>query len=160
MELRRGLGYLSQGSSRDAILLIRQLAEARTACLWITAEPHGAVPPGVEVVRVATLGGRPGTLDPKRLPTLRSGASAFLDMHGGGAIIVDCVGALAAYAGVERVLRALEDLHEEVATRQAILAVFLDPRTASPRLVAWLERELDALPGTVATGEVADRLAA
>lgn len=138
---------------------MKRLMDERTVSLWITDGPEEPPHAGVEVVRVTTLPGRPGTIDPRRPQALRGVASEFLDAHEGGAIVVDCVGPFAAHSGVERVMRALDDLHEEVATRHAILAVFLDPRDVSPRMVAWLEREFDALPELVSAGPLADRLA-
>ncbi len=114
--------------------------------LWITSRPHSGVPAGGQVLRVTTLDGAPWSIDPKHLQDLRAGASAFLDERGSGTVVVDCVDLLTLHNGVERVVRALEDLHEEVATRDAVLVVFLDDRSANPRMVAWLERELDSFP--------------
>jgi hypothetical protein len=59
---------------------------------------------------------------------------------------MDCVDLLTLHNGVERVVRAIEDLHDDVTTKGGILIVFADPQTANPRLVAWLERELDEFP--------------
>lgn len=63
-------------------------------------------------------------------------------------IVVDCASALSLQNGIERAVRALQDLHEEVASREAILVVVLDPRAANPRMLAWLEREFESIPGT------------
>jgi len=143
--LMRGLGYLARGPE-DAVAFLRSIGAAGEPSLWITSRAHPVAPPGGEILRVTTLDGGPWTIDPKRLQNLRAGTAAFLDEHASGTIVVDCVDLLTLHNGVERTMRALEDLHEEVATRDAVLVVFVDPRTASPRMVAWLERELDALP--------------
>lgn len=137
---------------------MKRLKDERTASLWITDGAEDPPHEGVEVVRVTTLRGRPATLDPRRPQSMRGVASRFLDAHEGGAIVVDCVGPLAAHSGVERVVRALDELHEEVATRNAILAVFLEPRDVSPRMVAWLDREFDVLPEVWSVVPLADRL--
>lgn len=150
--LIRGLGYLARGPE-DAIAFLRSIGATGEASLWITSRADPAAPPGGEVLRVTTLNGGPWTIDPKRLQDLRAGTSAFLDEHASGTVVVDCVDMLTLHNGVERTVRALEDLHEEVATRDAVLVVFVDPRTASPRMVAWLERELDALPESAAPAE-------
>lgn len=128
------------------ISFLRSIGEAGEPFLWITSRPARETLEGGEVIHVTTLNRAPWTVDPQRLQDLRAGVSAFLDERGSGTIVVDCVETLTLHNGVERVVRALEDLHEEVATRDAILVVFLDGRTANPRMVAWLERELDPLP--------------
>src|SRR6266704_221088 len=70
----------------------------------------------------------------------------LFDERGPGILVLDCLDPLILHAGVERALRFVEDLHEEVAMRSGILVVFADPRTVTARMIAWLERELDPLP--------------
>ena len=74
--------------------------------------------------------------------------------------MVDCLDPLVVHSGVERVLRFVDDLHEETATRNAILVVFADPRSTNPRMIAWLERELDPFPRTASPPPVEQRLVA
>jgi len=121
-------------------------AKAGTPFLWITDRRAPKAAENGQVLRVTTIPGRVGTLDPKRVQELRTAAAAFLDEHGSSVVVVDCVDLLVLHNGVERVVRALTDLHEETATREAVLAVFVSPRSGSPRLIAWLERELEPMP--------------
>ena len=60
--------------------------------------------------------------------------------------MLDCLEPLLLHSGVERVLRFVDDLHEETAMRNAFLIVFADPGGMNRRMIAWLERELDPLP--------------
>ena len=85
-------------------------------------------------------------MDPKRLGDLRSHATRFLEASPDGVVLVDCLEHLILHNGAERVQRALADLHEVVTMRGGSLVVFLNARAANPRLVAWLQRELDPLP--------------
>lgn len=101
-----------------------------------------------------------GTVDPRRLQDLRSAATTFFDERGPGALVVDCLEPLVLHSGVERVLRFVEDLHEETAMRSAFLVVFADPRGMNRRMIAWLERELDPLPRDAEPAGVEDRLVA
>ena len=99
-----------------------------------------------------------GTIDPRRIKELRVAAGAFIDEYGPGTVILDCVDALTLHAGVDRVLRVIDDLHEEVAVRDAILVVFVDPGRTNPRTIARLERELDPFPQDALSQGVEDRL--
>lgn len=105
------------------------------------------------------VGGR-GTLDPKRLGDLQDAVAAFLAEDGAGAVVLDCLEYLVAHNGVERVERALAGVHDEVTMRGGSLVVFVDGRRANPRLVAWLERELDPLPPPSMAGGEAGVLSA
>jgi hypothetical protein len=73
---------------------------------------------------------------------------------------VDCLDFLVVHSGGERVLRFIDDLHEETATRNAWFVVFADPRSMSPRMRARLERELDPFPRIATDPSVEDRLVA
>ena len=146
--LKRGLGYLALDPEDTAVSFVRVLAEARTPFLWITARRLPAPPDGGDVLRVTTLSGAMGTADPRRLQDLRTAATTFFDERGPGALVVDCLDPLVVHSGVERVLRFVDDLHEETATRNALLVVFANPRRTNPRMIAWLERELDPFPRT------------
>ena len=55
-------------------------------------------------------------------------------------------------------LRFVDDLHEETAMRNAFLVVFVNPRGMNRRMIAWLERELDALPRDAEPAGVEDHL--
>ncbi len=146
MSLERGLGYLALASADDVPAYLRCLAPRGGGSLWITSRPDVARTDGGDVLWVSGLP-RPGpTVDPKRLQEMRNAARVFLELHRGGLVILDCLDALVLHNGVERVVRSVEDLHDDVTTEGAILVVFLDPRGANPRLIAWLERELDGLP--------------
>lgn len=114
--------------------------------LWITTRIVDSVDHGGTILQVTTMANPAAGVEPKRLSNLRSAASDFLDAHEGGTILMDCVDLLTLHNGVERVVRAIEDLHDDVTTKGGILIVFADPQTANPRLVAWLERELDEFP--------------
>lgn len=107
---------------------------------------------------MTTVRGEIGTADPRRLQDIRSTATTFFDERGPGTIVVDCLGSLVLHSGIERVLRFVDDLHEEVAMRDGVLVVFLDPRSVNPRMIAWLERELDPFPRDASAVE--DRLIA
>ena len=160
MSLKRGLGYLATDPEDTAVSFVRVLAEAHTPFLWITARALSAPPDGGDLIRVTTLAGAMGTADPRRLQDLRAAATTFFDERGPGALVVDCLDPLVVHSGVERVLRFVDDLHEETATRNAILVVFADPRGTNPRMIAWLERELDPFPPIASTPPVEQRLVA
>jgi hypothetical protein len=106
-------------------------------------------PESGEVLRVTTLHRGPGTADPRRLQDLRAAATTFFDDKGPGLLVIDCLPPLILHAGIERVLRFVDDIHEEVAMRDAYLVVFADLREVNRRMIAWLERELDPLPPAV-----------
>ena len=144
--LVRGQGYLVLGPIDRAPGFAQVLAKAREATLWITHRQGASLPDSGEILRVTTLDGAPGTVDPRRVMDLRAAVARFLDARGPGTIVLDCLDVLGAHGGPERVVRALEDLHEEVALRGAVLAVFADPETANPRMLAWLEREFEIFP--------------
>ncbi len=137
---------------------VRVLAGAHTPFLWITSVGTGPVPDGGEVLRVTTVNGRLGTADPRRLQDLRTAVTTFFDEHGPGAVVLDCLETLVVHSGIERVVRLVDDLHEETAMRNAVFVVFADPGSLNPRMVAWLERELDAFPSTAVPPGVEDRL--
>ncbi len=124
--------------------------------LWIT-QRSAAPPPEIgEILRVTTVGGHPGTVDPKRLAELRADAVSFLEKEGGGLIVLDCLEYLVLHNGADRVARALADVHDDVTIHGGSLVVFVDANTANPRLVAWLAREFDPLPSMAAPGFPAD----
>ena len=101
---------------------------------------------GGQILRLTTLAGKSGTVDPKRLADLRTSVAAFVANDATGLVVVDCLDYLVLHNGPERVLRALADLHDDVTVNGGSLVVFVDAQLANPRLVAWLERELDAFP--------------
>lgn len=105
---------------------------------------------------MTSLSGTPDAVDPKRLSDVRSQAAAFLESSSDGVVLIDCLESLILRNGAERVQRALADLHDVVTMRGGSLVVFVNTRVANPRLVAWLQRELDPLPsahGLVTEGE-------
>ncbi len=114
--------------------------------LWITDRIGASAPDGAEVQPVTRLSDIPRALDPKHLGGLHDAVLVFLDMHPGALVVLDCVEPLVLHNGVERVERTLADLHDEIVMRGGTFVVFVNPKVASPRLVAWLERELDAIP--------------
>ena len=65
------------------------------------------------------------------------------------------VGIAVAWSGVDRFV---DDLHEETAMRNAFLVVFANPSGMNRRMIAWLERELDALPRDAEPAGVEDHL--
>ena len=158
--LKRGLGYLALDPEDTAVSLVRVLAEAHTPFLWITSRPVSSPPDGGDLLRVTTLSGAMGSADPRRLQDLRTAVTTFFDERGPGALLVDCLDPLVVHSGVERVLRFVDDLHEETATRNAILVVFADPRGTNPRMIAWLERELDPFPRTSSAPHAEQRVVA
>ncbi len=87
-------------------------------------------------------------MDPKRLADLRAAAAAFVQEDGGGLVVLDCLEYLVLHNGPDRVARALADVHDEIAMRGGTFVVLVDPRSANPRLVAWLAREFDSLSPT------------
>jgi Protein of unknown function (DUF835) len=140
------LGYLALDPEDNVASFLESVAEARIQFLWMTTGRPTARPTGGDVLRVTTIRQGLGTVDPRRLQDLRAAATTFFDEHGPGVLVVDCLPPLVLHAGIERVLRFVDDLHEEVAMRDANLVVFADPRELSRRMIAWLERELDPLP--------------
>lgn len=146
--LKRGLGYLALDPEEIVPSFLRFLEGLQTPFLWITSDRKPILPDGGELLHVTRLGGI-GTTDPRRLQDLRAAATTFFDERGPGALVVDCLEPLILHSGVERVLRFIEDLHEETAMRNAFLIVFADPRGMNRRMIAWLERELDPLPRDV-----------
>lgn len=144
MRLERGLGYLIRGPTDGAIELIQALRPIRTSLLWITTRPADGLPENAELLRVTRLSGGMRTVQPSRLGDLRAAAGAFLDEHAGGCIVLDAVAILVLHNGVERVVRAIEAIHDDVTTRGGQLVVCVNADGLNPRLLAWLERELDA----------------
>src|SRR5213596_1131878 len=156
----QGLGYLAQDPAENVVPFVHHLGDARTPFLWITSRPVDTAPDGGDLLRVTTLRGGMATADPRRLQDLKTAATTFFDERGPGALVVDCLDRLVAHSGVERVLRFVDDLHEETATRNAILIVFADPRGTNPRMIAWLERELDPFPRTAIAARAEQRVVA
>jgi uncharacterized protein DUF835 len=148
--LKRGLGYLALDPEATAPLFLRSMEDAQTRFLWMTSVRPAEAPEGGDVLQVTTLRRGLGSVDPRRLQDLRAAATTFFDENGPGLLVIDCLAPLVLHAGVERVLRFVDDLHEEVAMRDAYLVVFVDPRELNRRMIAWLERELDPLPQAVA----------
>ena len=142
------MGYLALDPDEIVPSFLRFLEGVQTPFLWITSQRKPILPDGGELLRVTRLGGI-GTADPRRLQDLRAAATTFFDERGPGALVVDCLEPLILQSGVERVLRFIEDLHEETAMRNAFLVVFANPRGMNRRMIAWLERELDPLPRDV-----------
>ena len=150
-----GLGYVALGSSEETLALLGSLATAHRTVLWITDRAREDLGEDAHVLRVTTLGDLEGGVDPKRLGDLRDAVIAFVSRDASGLVILDCMEYLVLHNGADRVLRALADLHDVVTMNGGSLVVFVDVHLANPRLVAWLERELDALPvDAVASGEI------
>lgn len=147
--LERGLGYVAAGSPDAASALIRAAGTGRY--LWLTQRGPTPAPDGGQVIRVTTLEADGSTLDPKRLGDLRAAACAFLEGGPGGLVVLDCLEYLVLHNGPDRVARVLADLHDDITVHGGTLVLFVESRTANPRLVAWLAREFDPLPSTPAT---------
>jgi len=160
MRVERGLGYLALGPAEDTLAFLRSLVGDRRPHLWITDRASLPSEEGGRVLRISTLPGLEGAVDPKRLGDLRAAAAAFLSGDDSGLVILDCLEYLVLHNGADRVLRALADLHDEVTMHGGSLIVLVDAHSANPRLVAWLERELDALPFDGASTGQADLLSA
>ncbi len=144
--MERGLGYVALGPAEATLAFLRSLASAHRSYLWITERTMDPPSNGGQVLRLTTLSGKTGTADPKRLGDLRTSVAAFVANDSTGLVVVDCLDYLVLHNGPERVLRALADLHDDVSLNGGCLVVFVDAQLANPRLVAWLERELDAFP--------------
>ena len=158
--MKRGLGYLALDPPDTVPAFLRTLVGTHTRFLWMTAASPASVPDGGETLHVTTVHRGMGTADPRRLQDLRVAATTFLDEHGPGALVVDCLEPLLLHCGIERVLRFVDDLHEQIAMRSAFLVVFAHPRDMSRRMIASLEREFDPLPHEVESAGVEDRLVA
>src|SRR5947199_8728995 len=152
-----GLGYLAIDPDDTGLSFVRFLAAARPPFLWMRSDQPRAAVDGRDVLRVSTLRGI-GNVDPRRLKDIRAAATTFFDERGPGALVLDCLAPLVLHSGVERVLRFVDDLHEETAMRNAFLVVFDNPRGMHRRMIAWLERELDALPRDAEPAGVEDHL--
>ena len=157
--LERGLGYLARVSTDGAAALAQSLGDDHAVFLWITSRSTAPLSNGGTELCVATASRLRG-VDPKRLGDMRASAAAFLDSHPGGVLILDCLDLLATHNGVERVVRAIEGIHDDATTKGGTLVVFADPRTASPRLIAWLERELEDFPVAISDAALPDVLVA
>ena len=151
------MGYLALDPDDTVSSFLRLLAEAHTPFLWLTAERPQAPAEGGEVLRVTTIRAA-GTADPRRLQDIHAAATTFFDERGPGALVIDCLEPLVLHSGIERVLRFVDDLHEETAMRNAFLIVFANPRGTNRRMIALLERELDPLPRDVEPAGVEDHL--
>lgn len=126
--------------------LLRSASATGQPVLLVTQRDSGEDPEHGQVLRVTTLAGTTGTLDPKRLADLHEAATAFLSREEDGLVLLDCLDFLVLHNGAERVQRALADLHDEVTVRGGSLVVLVDDERTNPRLIAWLQRELDSLP--------------
>jgi len=142
----RGLGYLASALDESTLSALREAGGGPRPFLWFTSRDGTPSADDAEVVRVLPGGGANGA-DARRPQDLRARVAGFLEGREGGIVIVDCADLLATQSGAERAVRGLQDLHEEVASRGAVLVVLLDPRTTSARMLAWLEREFETLPG-------------
>lgn len=141
----RGLGYLTRALDEVSLSALREVGGGPNPFLWITSGAGFPAAADAQILRVLPSGGN-GDADARRPQDLRARVAGFLDGRDGGVVVVDCADLLASECGTERAVRALQDLHEEVARRDAVLVVVLEPRTARPRMLAWLEREFDPLP--------------
>jgi len=153
------LGYLVQDREDLAVPFVRSLSDGGKAFLWITSRAIDAAPEGGDLLRITSLRGGVATADPRRLQDLRFAATTFFDERGPGILVVDCLDSVILHAGIERAVRFVDDLNEETAMRNGVLVVFVDPRSMNPRMIAWLERELDPLPQDATPAGVIDRLA-
>lgn len=146
--MERGLGYVAVGSADASRAFLESSHSDSSPRLWVTGRFDMATPDGTEVVPVTRLADVPQALDPKHLGGLRDAILLFLKAHPGALVVLDCLEPLVLHNGVERVERALADLHDEITVRGATLVVFVDAEAMNPRLVAWLERELDSIPAS------------
>lgn len=144
--MERGLGYVALGPADAALTFLGSAASAGKPYLWITERPSEHPPGDGQILRVTTVSGTVESVNPKRLSDLRAVAAAFVGDAADGVVLLDCIEYLVLHNGAERVERALADLHDEVTMHGGSLVVFVDVRVANPRLVAWLQRELDPLP--------------
>ncbi len=146
--MERGLGYIALGPADAAASYAEAASSSGKPYLWVTERGPEAPPAGGRVMRLTPLSEGPGTLDPKRLQDLRPSAAEFLAGAADGLVLLDSLEYLVLHNGAERVQRALADLHDEVVMHGGSLVVFVNARVANPRLVAWLQRELDPLPSS------------
>ncbi len=151
--LERGLGYLARVSPDGAAAFARFLEGGADPFLWITSRDVGVLEEDGHSLHVSP---DDGGMDPKRLGDLRIAAARFLASSEGSVLVLDCLELLALHNGVERVVRTIEGIHDDATTKGGILIVCADPRTANPRLIAWLERELEAFPPFLAGTSTAD----
>ena len=144
--VERGLGYVAVGPVEELLAFLGSLSSSRRSFLWITDRASWPSVDGGRILRLTSTSTGPGALDPKHLSDLRTAAAAFVADDSAGLVLVDGLESLVLHNGGERVQRTLADLHDDVTMHGGSLVVFVDPRAASPKLVAWLERELDPLP--------------
>ncbi len=152
--LERGLGYIATGSAEAASAFIRRSSVDRY--LWLTDRSPTPQPEGGSLIRVTTVAGDAPSIDPKRLGDLRAAAASFLEGGHGGLVVLDCLEYLVLHNGPERVARALADVHDDITMNGGTLVIFVESRSANPRLVAWLAREFDPLPTTTSMPFVQD----
>lgn len=160
LRVERGLGYLALGPAEETPSFVRLLASEGRPYLWITDRPPLPPASGGRILLVSTLEGLEGAVDPKRLGDLRVATAAFISRNESSLVVLDCLEYLVLHNGADRVLRTLADLHDEVTMHEGSLIVLVDARMANSRLVAWLERELDALPLGEVLGRQPDILSA
>jgi hypothetical protein len=141
----RGQGYVAWALDDAALSVLREADGGPRPFLWFTSPGGTARAADAEIVRVDALG-TGAALDARRPQDLRTRVAAFLAGRDGGIVVVDCTDLLVNRNGAERAMRALQDLHEEIASHAAILVVLVDARSTGARMLAWLEREFDILP--------------
>lgn len=88
---------------------------------------------------------RPGNGTPSGPEGVTVHLRAFLDAHARAMVVVDCVGDLSSRLVSERAVRLLQDFHETITARDAVLLV-AQPRRAGSRIAAYLEREFEPFP--------------
>ena len=141
------MGYLVRGPGDGVIAFAQRTGPKRAAVLWITARAPNPLPDGVEVLLIQEAPGPIRSARPGRLADLRAAAVSFLDENPGGYVLLDAVDLLVVRNGVERTVRAIEAIHDDVATRRGVLLVCVPVAGVNARLLAWLERELDEFVG-------------
>ncbi len=158
--VERGLGYVVLGPAAETLEFLRSLVSEHRPFLWVTDRPSAPPGDGGRILRVTPFDGTDGTIGPKRLGDLCAAAAAFLAGDAAALVVLDCLKYLVLHNGTERVLRALADLHDQVTMGGGTLIVFVNAQITNPRVVAWLERELDPLPWDASDAGTLDVLSA
>src|SRR5574340_1018814 len=89
LRLEPGLGYVALGPAEATRALLSSLAASHPSYLWVTDRTQDPPANGGAVLRVTTLSGKNGTVDPKRLGDLRASAAAFVSSDASGLVILD-----------------------------------------------------------------------
>jgi hypothetical protein len=140
----QGVGYLVPVLDAATFDALRALRGRRDPVLWLRIS-SGSLTEARGVTRFDVDAVRPGNGTPSGPEDVAVHVRAFLDAHGRAMVVVDCVDDPSSRLGSDRAVRLLQDFHETITARDAVLLV-AQPRRAGSRIAAYLEREFEPFP--------------